>query len=400
MGGFFPNMLGDLLRLLKTDAPFPFEIAEQLAISISNEGSPAPVDPLDRIRLEELVRIADLQVGDVTGMTTGVGGRPVAVTPLSRPEWAHANLAGWRPALEALATELRPSTDAPPAASEDDGDKDEKDVTALIGQWAGAVAPAMIAMQFGSLVGHMATTTLGQYELVLPRLSDNELTVVPQNLSEFASDWSLPRDDVAFFLTVRDVTLQAVMARPHVRARLLDLILQHAKGFRPDPQALESAFGDATLGESPGLEELSHLLGSPAALGAMADTPEHQCVSAELATISAAIGGYAEWVTKTVSERSIGTSGPILEALRRRRVERSENERLADSLFGLAIDQIAIDRGEAFIRGILERDAERELASLFVVPAHLPTPAEIGAPGLWIERINLPEQPDAARDES
>jgi putative hydrolase len=395
-------MLGDLLRLLKTDAPFPFEIALQLAISISSEGTPAPVDPIDRIRLEELVRIADLQVADVTGMTTGVGGRPVAITPLSRPEWAHANLVGWRPALEALATELRPNADESAAKSSEgtDEDEDEKDVTALIGQWAGAVAPAMIAMQFGSLVGHLATTTLGQYELVLPRLSDNELTVVPENLTAFANDWSLPRDDVAFFLTVRDVTLQAVMSRPHVRERLLALILQHAKGFRPDPQALESAFGDASMGESPGLEELSHLLGSPTALGAMADTPEHRRVSAELSTISAAIGGYAEWVTKTVSERSIGASGPILEALRRRRVERSENERLADSLFGLAIDQTAIDRGEAFIRGILERDADRELASLFVVPAHLPTPAEIGAPGLWIERINLPSPTTEESEES
>jgi putative hydrolase len=398
MGGFFPNMLGDLLRLLKTDAPFPFEIAEQLAVSIANEGSPAPVDPLDRIRLEEFVRIADLQVADVTGMTTGVGGRPVSVTPLTRPEWAHANLVGWRPALEALATELRPSADTPAAKPTDADDDDERDVSALIGQWAGAVAPAMIAMQFGSLVGHLSTTTLGQYELVLPRVSDNELTVVPENLSAFAEDWSLPRDDVAFFLTVRDVTLQAVMSRPHVRKRLLSLILQHAKGFRPDPQALESAFGDASLSDSPGLEELSQLLGSPTALGAMADTPEHQRVSAELSTLAAAIGGYAEWVTKIVSERSIGSAGPILEALRRRRVDRSENERLADSLFGLAIDQRAIDRGEAFIRGVLERDAQRELASLFVDPNHLPTPAEIGAPGLWIERINLPLSHDEGEE--
>ena len=392
MGGFFPNMLGDLLRLLKTDGPFPFEIAQQLAVSIASEGSPSPVDPLDRIRLEELVRIADLQVADVTGMTTGVGGRPVSILPLTRPEWALSNLTSWRPALEALATELRPSAEAPTAKPSDEDD--ERDVASLIGQWAGAVAPAMIAMQFGSLVGHLATTTLGQYELVLPRLSDDELTVVPENLAAFAKDWSLPKDDVAFFLTVRDVTLQAVMSRPHVRARLLDLILQHAKGFRPDPQALESAFGEASLGDSPGLEELSQLLGTPTALGSMADTPEHQRVSAELQTIAAAIGGYAEWVTKTVSERSIGTSAPILEALRRRRVERSENERLADSLFGLAIDQSAIDKGEAFIRGVLDRHAERELASLFVVPEHLPTPAEIGAPGLWIERINLPS-PDA-----
>lgn len=395
MGGFFPGMLGDLLRLLKTDAPFPIELAEQLAVSIASEGSPKAVDPLDRIRLEELVRIADLQVGDVTGMTTGVAGHPVAVRPLSRPDWARENLASWRSSLEALALELKPDPQSLQATerADDETEGSGQELAGLLGQWAGAIAPAMISMQFGSLIGHLATTTLGQYELILPRKSDAELTVVPENATKFAEDWSLSPDDVAYYLTVRDVTLQAVMSRPHVRERVLSLIVQHAKGFRPDPSALESAFGEASFTETPGLEEIGQLLGTPNALGQMADTPEHRQISAELSTLASAIGGYAEWVTRTVSERSIGSSTPIIEALRRRRVERGENERLADSLFGLAIDQAAIDRGESFIRGVLDRGAERELASLFVIPEYLPTPAEIGASGLWVERVNLPAQP-------
>jgi putative hydrolase len=395
MGGFLPNMLGDLLRLLKTDAPFPFEVAQQLAESIAGADSPAPVDPLDRMRLEELVQIADLQVADVTGMTTGVGGRPVAVTPLARVDWARANLLAWREALEAFATELRPkpeSTPSSPPREDAFGDDfgGEPDVGALIGQWAQAVAPAMIAMQFGSMVGHLATSTLGQYDLVLPRKNEGELTVVPQNIAAFAEDWSLKRDDVAFYLMVRDVTLQAIVARPHVMERLRALMLEHAKGFRPDPAALESALGESSLSGAPNLEEISQLLGSPAALGRIADTPEQRRVAADLASLAAAIGGYAEWVTRTVAERTIGTGTPIAAALRRHRLGRSENERVADALFGLAIDQAAIDRGDAFVRGVLERGAERELASLFVIPEHLPTPAEIDAPGLWIERINLP----------
>ena len=391
MGGFLPNMLGDLLRLLKTDAPFPFEVAQQLAESIAGADSPAPVDPLDRMRLEELVQLADLQVADVTGMTTGVGGRPVAVTPLARVDWARANLLAWREALEAFATELRPKPDAtPPRAPAEDGFEDEPAVGALIGQWAEAVAPAMIAMQFGSMVGHLATSTLGQYDLVLPRKNEGELTVVPQNITAFAEDWSLKRDDVVFYLMVRDVTLQAIVSRPHVMERLRSLMLEHAKGFRPDPAALESALGESSLNGAPSLEEISQLLGSPAALGQIADTPEQRRVAADLSSLPAAIGGYAEWVTRTVAERTIGSGTPIAAALRRHRLGRSENERVADALFGLAIDQAAIDRGDAFVRGVLERGAERELASLFVIPENLPTPAEIDAPGLWIERINLP----------
>jgi hypothetical protein len=62
----------------------------------------------------------------------------------------------------------------------------------------------------------------------------------------------------------------------------------------------------------------------------------------------------------------------------------------------VSIDQELVDRGLAFVRGIVERDAEHELATMFVVEANLPTPAEVDAPGLWIARVNLPEEPPAA----
>jgi uncharacterized protein (DUF2342 family) len=54
------------------------------------------------------------------------------------------------------------------------------------------------------------------------------------------------------------------------------------------------------------------------------------------------------------------------------------------------LDQEGLDRGEAFVRGVLERGGESELAKLWVIEANLPTPAEVDAPGLWIERVNLP----------
>ena len=70
MGGFFPGMLGDLLKLLQTDAPFPFELAEQLASTVAAEGDEnANPDPAERIRLEGLLPLAELHVADVTGMS-------------------------------------------------------------------------------------------------------------------------------------------------------------------------------------------------------------------------------------------------------------------------------------------------------------------------------------------
>lgn len=393
MGDSFPGFLGDLLRLLRSDAPFPFELAQQLAEGIAQEGGDTSVEPIERIRLEEFARLAELQVADVTGMSVAPAGKRLELVALSRLDWARQNLLEWRPIFESLAAELRARA-GQAVLEESMGDEEDRQLGAMLSQWSDAIAPAMIAMQLGSLVGHLAGRTLGQYELLLPRGDGATITVVPENLAAFASDWSLARDDVLFYFAVRDVAIHATLGRPHVRTRLLELMVERARGFRPDPHALESAVGDAGMTDAPELAALSRILGTPAAFGAMADTPEQRRVEHELQSLCAAIGGYAEWVTTIVAERSIGATGPISEARRRRRVDQREEDRTVEGLLGLGLDQQAIERGEAFVRGVLERGAERELAQLFVVDRNLPTPAEVDAPGLWIERIHLEDLHD------
>ena len=65
-------------------------------------------------------------------------------------------------------------------------------------------------------------------------------------------------------------------------------------------------------------------------------------------------------------------------------------------LFGLRLDQDALDRGEAFVRGVIARGGDVELAKLWTVEENLPTPAEVDAPGLWIAWVNLPDSGGAA----
>jgi putative hydrolase len=387
-GGFLPGLLGDLLRLMRTDAPLQWDLAVQLALNVASDGQPEPnVDPIQRIRIEELARIAELQVGDVTGMPTTPSGRPVSVVAAGPAEWARRSLESWRPLIEEYAAAIRP-----PGGGEtpDETEGEEAGLGALMEKWAAAMAPAMIALQVGSIIGHLARRTLGQYELPLPRVASDEIVVVPTNVAAFAADWSLELDDVTMWLAAHDLAAHAVLSRPHVRARLQALLVAHAAGFRPDLSALEQRFGEAALGEVGDVGDLGRLLGDPAALAEPADTPELRRVRAELAALTSAFAGYVEWVTDCVAARSIGERRPVAEALRRRRVERSDDERAAETLFGLRLDQEALDRGEAFVRGVVERGGDTELGKLWTSEANLPTPAEVDAPGLWIARVNLP----------
>ncbi len=63
----------------------PWAGAADLAAAIASEGGAEPnLDPLVRIRIEELVRVAELHVAQATGIALPSN---TAVTPVTRGEW-------------------------------------------------------------------------------------------------------------------------------------------------------------------------------------------------------------------------------------------------------------------------------------------------------------------------
>jgi uncharacterized protein (DUF2342 family) len=60
-------------------------------------------------------------------------------------------------------------------------------------------------------------------------------------------------------------------------------------------------------------------------------------------------------------------------------------------MLGLELGQAQYERGAAFVRGIVDRAGNEALGRLWHSERELPTPAEIDAPGLWLERIDLPD---------
>ncbi len=58
------------------------------------------VEPLERSRYEELFRVAELHVGDTTGLATSERGRALAARPVGRDEWASRTLDAYLPLFE------------------------------------------------------------------------------------------------------------------------------------------------------------------------------------------------------------------------------------------------------------------------------------------------------------
>lgn len=395
-------MLGDLLRLIPSGGGGQWQVAYQMAASAATGDEPDPnPDPRERIRLEELASIAELHVADVTGMQLTPSGRPVRIVPASRAEWARRTLDSWRPVLDRLsgegAAQAPEEGGAAPASGgtggeagdlADDESAEEGRLAEMLARWTEAMAPMMVALQVGSAAGHLAHRALGQYELPLAPASNDEVLVVSANVSSTAEDWSLARDDLLLWLAVHELAHHAVLSRPHVAARLSELVVAHAREVRPDPAALRELFEGGDLGD---MASIMDVLRDPSGLLAAGESGDAQRIRAMLDALTAAISGYAEHVTAAVADRLIGRQARIGEAMRRRRLSRGDGERMAEQLFGLRLDQDQLDRGEAFVRGVLDRGGQEELARLWVAEASLPTPAEVDAPGLWIERVNLPD---------
>lgn len=372
----------DLAKMFTAAGPVNWEIARQVGQWVATDGAAeANVDPIRRIRFEELARVADLHVTEATGLSTSATGQVLSITPVGRGQWAMTALDAYRPLLEALATALSGSADtgAPP-------DPDVDVTMQLLGNIGQLMGPLMLGMQAGFTVGHLARAAFGQYGLPIPRPPSDELLVVPANVDAFAADWSIPADDVVLWVELSEITHHAVLARPHVRARLLDLMGAYVSGFRPDPSALEGKLDQVDLADPSSLQDV---LGDPEALLGAMQTPEQQETLRRLETLVAVVEGYVDHVLDSVGRKLISSYGPLTEALRRRRVERGDGDRFVERLFGLELGQTQFERGQTFVNGVLERAGDDGLAKLWRSERDLPTPAEVDAPGLWLARLEI-----------
>ena len=383
---------GDLMRMLGTQGPVQWDSARQLALSIATGGESEPnIDPMERFRLEQLVRVADLQVAQATGLSTSTTGRTMTIVPITRSQWAMNTLDAYRPLIEKMATSLHP-----PAGSDGGSDDDLPDhlvdpTEAWLGQIMGLLSPMMIAMISGSMVGHLATRTFGLFDLPIPRPASDELQVVPANVEAFGHDWSLDGDDLRLWVCIHQMTHHAVLGLPHIHDRLQGLLDSYAQSFESDPDSLGTALADIEADPSSGdpMARFQEIMGDPEAILGAVRSPRQAELQPQIDAILAVIAGYVDHVMDRIGAKLIGSYGQITEAMRRRRVEANSSDRFVERMLGLDLSQDHYDRGRAFVDGVVERAGLEGLDRLWSSAEVIPTPNEVAASGLWLARIDL-----------
>ena len=388
-------MFRDLVRMLGNQASgggLAWDQVRAFALQLATNGVSEPnPDPLERITLEQLARVAELQVGQLTGLPTSVTGRPITIVPVTRALWIHGATDAYRPLFEALAGSLSAAATAPPGP-EEAGDP----MAAMLHQVMGAAAPMLLSIMAGSMLGHIAQRSFGRYDLPIPRPPSDELIIVSPNVREFGEAWSLSHDDLLLWVCLHEVAHHTVLGVPHVGATLTALLTAYAGGFEPGGGGgalggLEDKLSDLSFDDPGALAELQASFADPHVLLGAMQSEAQRAILPRLEALVAVVAGYVDWVMDSVGAGLIGGYTQLTEALRRRRVEDKDSDRFVEQLLGLELRQSAYDRGTAFIDGVVERAGPGALERLWTSDRELPTPAEIDAPGLWLARIDLPD---------
>ena len=372
----------DMMRAMAGQGPLNWDLAQQFAQlgAVGDSSDPEP-DTATRLAFNSLADIADMHVRAVTSLSTGANDTHTEILTTTRARWAHRTLTDLRPLFTNLATALQ-SHDTVSDVSDDP-------MAAMMANLSTMMAPAMMGMSVGSMVGALANHALGQYEIPLARPHTSEILILPSSIDAFATEWEIPKDDLRMWVLIHELSSHAVLAAPAITDGLTALVQAHVSAFRPDPDALMSSLTDVDPNSTDAMAAVQSLFSNPMVMMGASRTSEQEALAPVLDAHVAAISGYIDYVVDTVSARLLGGASPIAEAVRRRRVQTGANSHLVEQLLGISQTRAQQQRGRAFIDGIVEREGAGTLPALVSAPGNLPTPNEIDAPGLWLARLEI-----------
>ena len=374
--------LNDMMRAMSQQGPLNWDLAQQFAQmgAVGDIPDPEP-DTNTRLAFNALADIADMHVRGITMLSTGPHDKHTEILTTTRARWAHRTLTDLRPLFTDLATAL--------STRDQSGETPDDPMGAMLLNLTFLLAPALLGMSVGSMVGALASHALGQYELPLTRPYASEILIVSSSVDSFAREWEIPQDDLRMWILIHELASHAILATPAVTEGLTSMIRAHVSAFRPDPEALMATMSDLDPTDADAMARIQGLFADPMVLLGAVRTPEQVALAPILDARVAAVTGYIDFVVDAVSSRLLGGASPIAEAVRRRRVEYGADAKLVEQLLGISLTRSQQQRGRSFIAGIVEREGESVLPRLVEQPGNLPTPNEIDAPGLWLARLEI-----------
>lgn len=292
--------------------------------------------------VSQVVQVATLWLNAVTDFPPPAG----SGTALSRAEWVEQTLPVWGSLIEPVAEGVRAAMTTAMtqqmgqlgdgASIQIPGMPAGMDPSALMGQMEPMMrkmSSAMFGAQIGQAVGTLAGEIVSGTEVGLPLLPNEQVALLPANVSAFAQGLEVDAGEVHLYLAIREAARVRLFASvPWLGPQLLTAVQDYARDISIDTDAIESAVRSVDPSDPAAMQEA--LSGS---LFSTEHSPAQHSALTRLETYLALVEGWVDVVSERASSSHLPQASALSEAVRRRRATGGPAEKVFASLVGLEL---------------------------------------------------------------
>ena len=365
----------ELQRILASgDGPINFEIARQIAGTIATSTADPTPSPDATRELTAAVREAEVLVVGYSRLSLD---EPLSARTTGRASWVLAALDGWKWLLEALARRFT-------AELSGMGAQPGADPANPMAQMMGQIAPLLLGIQTGTVVGHLSTDALARHDPPIPWDDDGSLFFVTSNLDRLASEYDFEASLWRRWMALHEVAHEVVMvSTPWVPRYHRSLLVALIDSIEIDANDMERRLIDLQSG---GAEALQSGAGMDQLIPVV-QTDRYRRALANLRSFLAIFEGYAEHVASAVSASLLGDTSRIDEGMVRQRATATQGKTMLASVLGIERDRGLETAGQTFCNAVVQLKGIAALNEVWAAPDNLPLLAEIKDPFAWIERV-------------
>jgi putative hydrolase len=347
------DLFSKLFELFNQPGPINWKLAAEVARHLAGERQ--PVEPWAAEEFRELARLAEYRLEEVAPFPVRAA---VDVLPVDPRSWADKNLELYGSLVEPFASSMGSGEAAPMMAQ---------------------LAPAMIGLQVGSLVGSLSAWAVAGFDAGLPPDQTGPLTLIVPNIEALeVSD--VDEREIRLWVVANEVAFRAVCEVPWIHDRLADLIADYAAAAQIDPTKLS---GLMIGGTDP--TEIEKAIAEAGGIEGLIGGEEAEAPRAELEAFLGVITGCA----RLLARRAIGEIAPSFDKISG--VRDLEREAVTDTPpIGVGpVPPEATQAGDEFNQEVERRYGDDALATLWADPSRMPSAAELRDPTAWAARVLL-----------
>jgi putative hydrolase len=346
------DLFSKLFDLFNQPGPVNWKLAAEVARHLA--GDRQPVEPWAAEEFRELARLAEYRLETVAPFPV----RPATdVLPLDPRTWAEKNLENYGSLVEPFAASM--GGEAAPMMAQ--------------------LAPAMIGLQAGTLVGSLSAWALAGFDAGLPPDQGGPLTLIVPNVESLAVN-GVDEREVRLWVVANEVAFRSICDVPWIHDHLAQLVADYANAVSIDPTKLSGLMIGGT--DPAAIEKAIEEAGG---IDGLIGGEEAEAPRAELEAFLGAVTGCA----RLLARRAIGEMAPHFDMISATRDDERE-EVTAQPTIGVGpVPPEATRLGDEFNQEVERRYGDDALQTLWVDPSRMPTAAELRDPTAWAARVLL-----------